>query len=59
MLPLINQNKENIETTSFLLKNIDAELWRKFKVKTIMNSSNMTATLKSLISKYVSGEIND
>ena len=33
-------NKKNtiepvIETTSFLLKNIDADLWRKFKVKTI------------------------
>tara|TARA_Y100000593_G_scaffold89028_1_gene172375 strand:+ start:125 stop:304 length:180 start_codon:yes stop_codon:yes gene_type:complete len=57
-------NKKNniepvIETTSFLLKNIDADLWRKFKVKAIMDNSNMTATLKKLIYKYVSGEIND
>ena len=57
-------NKKNniepvIETTSFLLKNIDVDLWRKFKVKTIMDNSNMTATLKKLIYKYVSGEIND
>ena len=46
------------ESNSYILKDIDPELWKQFKHKLIDDNLNMKDGLLSLVKAYVDGKVN-
>ena len=52
----INNKNGSIETKSFLLKEVDIDLWKSLKIRVIENNSTISETIKGLIYNYINGD---